>query len=107
MAKGLCVLLWIKRLLTKPGFAFTSEMGLLCNNKAVIAISHDPVQYDLTKHVEVVRNFIKENLEAKVIRFPFFKSEDQRENILTKVVSRKEFHHSLNKLCIRDLFAIT
>lgn len=67
MTKGLCELLWIKRLLTELGFASTSEMDLFCDNIAVIAISHDPVQHDRTKHVEVDRHFIKENLEAKII----------------------------------------
>jgi hypothetical protein len=53
MAKGLCELLWIKRLLTELGFTPNSEMKLFCDNKAAIAISHDPVQHDHTKHVEV------------------------------------------------------
>lgn len=107
MAKGLCELLWIKRLLTELGFTSTSEMDLFCDNKAVFAISHDPVQHDHTKHAEVDRHFIKENLEAKIIRFPFVKSEDQLADILTKAVSSKEFYNSLNKLRIRDLYSST
>lgn len=107
MAKGLCVLLWIKRLLAQVGFAPTSEIDLICDNKAAIAISHDPVQHDRTKHVEVDRHFIKENLEAKIIRFPFEKSEDQLADIFTKAVSSKDFHNSLDKLHIRDLYAST
>ena len=67
MTKWVCELLWIKRLLTKLGFAFASEMDLFCDNKAAIAISQDPVQHDRTKHVEVDQHFIKENLEAKII----------------------------------------
>ncbi|XP_034674238.1 secreted RxLR effector protein 161-like [Vitis riparia] len=39
MAKKLCELLWIKRLLIELGFAFASEMDLFCDNKAAIAIS--------------------------------------------------------------------
>ncbi|KAL6349124.1 hypothetical protein AAG906_033780 [Vitis piasezkii] len=49
------------------GVAPSSEMNLLCDNKAAIAISHNPVQHDRTKHVEVDRNFIKQNLEEKII----------------------------------------
>ena len=67
MTKGFCELLWIKRLLTEQGFISASEMDLFYDNKAVIAISQDPVQHDRTKHVEVDRHFIKENLEAKII----------------------------------------
>ncbi|RVW65735.1 Retrovirus-related Pol polyprotein from transposon RE1 [Vitis vinifera] len=37
MAKGVCELLWIKRLLTELGFASASEMDLFCDNKAAIA----------------------------------------------------------------------
>lgn len=104
MSKGLCELLWLKRLLTEIGFAPTSEMDLFCDNKAAIAIAHNPVQHDRTKHVEVDRHFIKENLEAKIIRFPFVKSEDQLADILTKAVSSKDFYNSLDKLRIEDAF---
>ncbi|XP_058096141.1 secreted RxLR effector protein 161-like [Magnolia sinica] len=76
MAKGLCELLWLKHLLTEIGFAPTTKMNLFCDNKAVIDISHNPVQHDRTKHVEVDRHFIKSNLDAKIISFPFVKSED-------------------------------
>jgi hypothetical protein len=105
MAKGLCELLWIKRLLTEIGFAPTSEMDLFCDNK--VAIAHNPIQHDRTKHVEIDRHFIKESLEAKIIRFPFVKSEDQLADILTKAVSSKDFYNSLDKLRIEDLDAST
>jgi hypothetical protein len=83
-------------------------MEHFCDNKAAIAISHNPVQLDRTKHVEVDRHFIKKNLKKKkIICFPFVKSEDQLADILTKAVSSKEFHNSLNKLCMRDLYAST
>ena len=107
MAKGLCELLWLKRLLTEIGFAATSEMNLFCDNKAAIDISHNPIQHDRTKHVEVDRHFIKHNLETKIVQFPFVKSEDQLADILTKAVSSKEFYNSLVKLCIRDPYAST
>jgi hypothetical protein len=43
MTKGLCELLWLRRLLTEIGFAPTSEMDLFCDNKAAIAIAHNPI----------------------------------------------------------------
>ncbi len=107
MAKGLCELLWLKRLLTEIGFAPTSEMNLFCDNKDAIDISHNPIQHDRTKHVEVDRHFIKHNLETKIVQFPFVKSEDQLADILTKAVSSKEFYNSLVKLCIRDPYSST
>ena len=107
MAKGLCELLWLKRLLTEIGFAPSSKMNLFCDNKAAIDISHNPIQHDRTKHVEVDRHFIKQNLEEKIIRFPFVKTKDKLADILTKAVSKKNFYNSLDKLGIRDIYAPT
>ena len=107
MVKGICELIWLKRLLTKIGFAPSSEMNLFCDNKAAIDIAHNPIQHDRTKHVEVGRNFIKQNLEEKVIRFPFVQSEDQLADILTKAISGKVFYSSLDKLRMKDIYAST
>ncbi|KAL6321217.1 hypothetical protein AAG906_016251 [Vitis piasezkii] len=43
MAKGLCELLWLRRLLTEIGFDPDSEMKLFCDNKAAIDISHNHI----------------------------------------------------------------
>ena len=42
-------------------------MNLFCDNKAAIDISHNPIQHDRTKHVEVDWQLIKQNLEDKII----------------------------------------
>ncbi|RVW28072.1 Retrovirus-related Pol polyprotein from transposon RE1 [Vitis vinifera] len=97
----------VEELLTEIGFAPSLEMNLFCDNKAAIDISHNPIQHDQTKHVEVDRHFIKQNLEEKVIRFPFVKSEDQLADVLTKAVSNRNFYILLDKLGIRDIYAPT
>jgi len=107
MAKGLCELIWLRSLLTEVGFPPDSAMNLFCDNKAAIDISHNPIQHDRTKHVEVDRHFIKQNLEERIIQFPFVKSEDQLADILTKAVSSINFYHSLNKLGVRDIYSPT
>ncbi|CAL2225420.1 unnamed protein product [Prunus armeniaca] len=97
--------LW--ELLTELGYKPTSTMNLFCDNKVAIAIAQNPVQHDRTKHVEVDRHFIKQKLEAKVFQFPFVKSEDQLADILTKAISSKAFHNSLDQLGIGDIYAPT
>jgi len=111
MAKGLCELLWLRRLLSEIGFAPNSEMNLYCDNKAAIEISQNPIQHDRTKHIEIDRHFIKQNLEEKVICFPYV---GQRINLLiclqklspTKTFTAhltswvsKTFFHQLEREC--------
>ncbi|CAL9001789.1 unnamed protein product [Prunus brigantina] len=107
MTKGICELLWLRKLLTELGYKPTSTMNLFCDNKAAIAIAQNLVQHDRTKHVEVDRHFIKQKLEAKVFQFPFVKSEDQLADILTKAISSKALHNSLDQLGIGDIYAPT
>ncbi|KAJ0444187.1 putative RNA-directed DNA polymerase [Helianthus annuus] len=102
IARGLTEILWVKRLLTEIGFPPNKPIQILCDNKAAIQISENPVQHDRTKHIEVDRNFIKEKLETGVIEFPFVRSEDQLADILTKAVNGRIFSECLGKLNVGD-----
>ena len=82
------------------GFSHTEACQLMCDNKAAIRISENPVQHDRTKHVEVDRHFIKEKLEGGIIELPFVRSEDQLTDILTKAVNSRTFSDTLCKLGI-------
>ena len=48
MTKGLCELLWLRRLLMEIGFGPNMETNIFCDNKAAIDISQNPVQHDRT-----------------------------------------------------------
>ena len=84
MTKGLCELLWLKMLLTKIGFSPTLEISFFRDNKAAINISHNPIQHDKTKHMEV--DWYKYNLETKIIRFSFVTSKNHLADILIKKI---------------------
>ena len=107
MAHGVCEMLWIRNVLKELGFKLKQPMDLHCDNTSAIEIAHNPIQHDRTKHVEVDRHFIKENLDRKIIRFPFVYTEDQLADVLTKGVSRKVFDDSVGKLGMIDIYAPT
>lgn len=102
IAKGLKEILFVKRLLAEIGFPMSSEIPLFCDNKASISISQNPVQHDRTKHIEIDRHFVRENLDKHLISLPFVKSEDQLADILTKAVCGRAFRDALGKLGILD-----
>ena len=107
MTKGLCELMWLRGLMEEIGYSSRPTIRLFCDNKVAIQIAQNLVQHDKTKHVETDQHFIKEKLEAKIVQFTFVKSEDQLANILTKVVSSKVFHNSLDKSGIEDIYTPT
>ena len=71
MVKGICELLWLKRLMGELGFSSEKPMKLFCDNQSTIKIAENPIQNDRTKHVEIDRNFIYEKLENKEIEVPY------------------------------------
>jgi hypothetical protein len=89
------------------GIEYIEPINLFCDNKAAITITQNPVQHDRTKHVEVDRHFIKENLDVRIVQFPYIQSKSQLVNVLTKVVSRKAFHDIIDKLGMINIYAPT
>ena len=99
---GLTEILWLKKLMTELSLKSQKSCKLFCDNKAAISIFENPVQHDRTKHVEVDRHFIKDNIEAKIVELPFVRSEDQLADILTKAVDSRSFREVLSKLRMGD-----
>ncbi|CAL2266976.1 unnamed protein product [Prunus armeniaca] len=103
--KGVCELLWLKRLMEELGFPSKDTMKLYCHNQSSIKIAEDLVQHDRTKHVEINRNFIYEKLEEKIIEVPYVRTTEQLTDMLTKAVSNQAFTDSLVKLGICNIYA--
>nr|GEW67901.1 putative Gag-polypeptide of LTR copia-type [Tanacetum cinerariifolium] len=76
IGRGLAEALWIQKLLSEIGYHSTQTSKIMCDNKAAIQISKNPVQHDRTKHIEVDRHFIKEKLENKIIELLFVRSKE-------------------------------
>nr|GEY79219.1 putative copia-type protein [Tanacetum cinerariifolium] len=101
IAQGLAEAFWIRKLLSEIGYHSTQTSKIMCDNKAGIQISKNPVQHDRTKHIEVDRHFIKEKLENWIIELPFVRSKDQLTDILTKAQNRTKEVEARNILSLK------
>ena len=79
-------------------------MKIYCDNKAIIAISHNSVLHHRTKHVEVDKHFITEKLDNWVICMPYVPTTKQVAGILTKRLLRGQFEKLVSKLTMKDTF---
>ena len=79
-------------------------MRVLCDNKAAIAIAHNPILHDRIKHVEVDKHFIKEKIEEGMVCMPYILMCEQVADILTKGLPKKQFDRLVSKLTMEDIF---
>ncbi|KAK8931094.1 hypothetical protein KSP39_PZI016656 [Platanthera zijinensis] len=87
MTYGVCEGLWLRSLLSDLGLSEDQPIRLYCDNKTAIIISDNLVQHDRTKHIEVDRHFIKENIEKGLVCTPFVPFDRQLADILMKSLS--------------------
>ena len=91
MAQGVCELLWLKIILKDLKIKWDGPMRLYCDNKSTISITHNLVQHDRTKHIEIDRHFIKEKLDSGLICTPYVSTHGQLADILTRGLSSSVF----------------
>ncbi|XP_073129110.1 secreted RxLR effector protein 161-like [Henckelia pumila] len=85
LAHDICEVLWIKQLLAELKTPVLLPIKVFfCDNKAAIAIAHNLVLHDRTKHVEVDKHFIKEKIENGLIIMPYIPTSEQVADILKK-----------------------
>jgi len=59
MDQGVCELRWMKIILDDLKIKYEALMGLACDNKPAISITHNPVQHDRIKYIEIDRHYIE------------------------------------------------
>lgn len=104
---GIIELTWLRILLSDLGFSSEKPMTLFCGNTVAIEIANNPVQDDRTKHIELDRNYIKDNLDSGRIKVSYIKSADHLADIMTHGISGGPFCTTLSKLGMCDIYAPT
>ena len=104
VAHGICEALWINRLLEDLKIQSSLSMKVYCDNKAAIAIAHNPVLHNRTKHVEVDKHFIKEKIEEGMIFMSYIPIAEQIADVLTKKLYKRQFNYLVDKLTMEDIF---
>ena len=90
VAHGICEVWWIKLILKELKTTSSLPMKVFCDNKATIATTQNPKLHNRTKHVEVIKLFIKEKLENELIIMPYIPTSKHVAIILTEGLLKKK-----------------
>ena len=71
MSLGICEEIRLQKALSNLHKKCETPLKLFCDNKVAINIANNPIQHDITKHVEIDRHFIKERLGSGSICIPY------------------------------------
>ncbi|RDY05122.1 Copia protein, partial [Mucuna pruriens] len=91
MTHGICEGLWMKIILDDLKIKYEGPIKLFCDNNLAISITHNPVQHDKTKHIEIDRHFIKEKLNSGLVVTTHVPIRLQVANVFTKGLPTARF----------------
>nr|KYP56253.1 Copia protein [Cajanus cajan] len=80
-----------------------NPVQLYCDNKSAMSIAHKPVQHDRTKHIEIDKHFIKDNLDRGFVITTHVPTELQIADIFTKGLPQGRFQDLVGKLGMIDI----
>ena len=79
------------------------SIKLYCDNQSAIAIVKNPIQHDRTKHMEINRHYIAENINRGIICLVFVPSAEQKADIFTKGLPSPRFQTLVSKLGMANI----
>jgi hypothetical protein len=75
-----------------------------CDNKSAISIANNLAEHNRSKHVEIDRFFIKENLDAGIIKVEHVSSGQQLADCLTKGLGARKCNLAYDKMGMIDVY---
>lgn len=98
-------IIWINGLLQELNVKHEKPPIVFCDNKDASQISSNPMYHEMTKHIEIYCHFVREKLQARLIKMQHIGTKEQIVNVFTKVLNSKQQHYYLiRKLGIADMF---
>ena len=95
---GCCAqIIWMRNQLLDYGLSY-SKIPIYCDNQSAIAMTGNPVQHSLTKHISIRYHFIREQVLEGTIELHFVPTDQQLADIFTKPLPEATFNKLVNEL---------
>ena len=75
-----------------------SQIPIYCDNQSAIAMTGNPVQHSMTKHISINYHFIREHVMEGTVELHFVLTDQQLADIFTKPLAVATFTRLVNEL---------
>lgn len=97
-----CQAIWIRRLLSEIMGKEVKPTTLFVDNKSALELMKNPVFHGRSKHIDTRFHFIRECIERGDIKVTFVCSNEQKADILTKVMAKVKFKEMRQMLGVEE-----
>jgi hypothetical protein len=95
--------LWLRQLLTEFGISQDHPTTLWCDNQSAIHISHNPVEHQRTKHIEIHMHFIQATHPGWCSLLGVLPTKEQVADIFTKPLASPCFLQLRSMLGVKEV----
>ena len=81
------------------GLKFTNTL-IYCDNTSAIQITQNPVQHTKTKHIKILHNFIRDNVEKGKVSLHYVPTTEQLADIFTKALDDQTTSYLIGELAM-------
>ncbi|KAJ0912392.1 putative RNA-directed DNA polymerase [Helianthus annuus] len=105
MCTATCELMWLVNLLKELHVEVKLHVSLYCDNSVALSIAANPVFHDRTKHFEIDLFFLREKIQAGIVKTVGIKTDKQIADIFTKGLLIDQHRLICKSLNMLDMFS--
>lgn len=89
---------WVRNLLAELGYTLPQPPVIYCDNAGATYVSANPVFHSKMKHLGLDYHFVRENVQAGLLRVSYISTHDQLADALTKPLPRTTHQNLIRRI---------
>ena len=93
---------WIRNFLEQVGMALGAPLIIYCDNIPAIEVAKGEAPHKKAKHFQIKTHLVRHHLQQRLTDIQYISSKDNKADVLTKLLPKKDFAAKVIELGLRD-----